>query len=58
VLVDALVLKIREEGRVRSRSALIAVGINEAGFKSTLAWLADGHLPRENFYTQNFGLDL
>lgn len=36
VLVDALVLKIREEGRVRSRSALIAIGINEAGFREVL----------------------
>lgn len=29
LLVDALVLRIREEGRVRSRAAMIAVGINE-----------------------------
>jgi putative transposase len=36
VLVDALVLKIREEGRVRSRSALIAIGINESGYREIL----------------------
>ena len=36
VLVDALVLKIREEGRVRSRSALIAIGVNEAGYREVL----------------------
>lgn len=33
LLVDALVLKIREEGQVRARAALIAVGINEAGYR-------------------------
>lgn len=36
VLVDALVLKIREEGRVRARSALIAIGVNEAGYREVL----------------------
>lgn len=36
ILVDALVLKIREDGRVRSRSALIAVGINENGYREIL----------------------
>jgi transposase-like protein len=36
VLVDALVLKIREEGRVRSRSAMIAVGINTEGYREIL----------------------
>ena len=36
VLVDALVLKIREEGCVRSRSAMIAVGINTEGYREVL----------------------
>ena len=36
VLVDALVLKIREEGRVRARSALLAVGVNEVGYREIL----------------------
>jgi transposase-like protein len=36
VLVDALVLKIREGGRVRSRSALLAIGVNEAGYREIL----------------------
>jgi putative transposase len=36
VLVDALVLKIREGGRVRSRSALLASGVNEAGYREIL----------------------
>jgi transposase-like protein len=36
VLVDGLVVKIREDGRVRSRSALVAIGINEAGYREIL----------------------
>jgi transposase-like protein len=36
VFVDALVLKVREEGRVRSCSALIATGVNEAGYREIL----------------------
>jgi putative transposase len=36
VLVDALVLKIREGGRVRARSALLAIGVNEVGYREIL----------------------
>jgi putative transposase len=36
VLVDALVLKIREGGRVRARSALLAIGVNETGYREIL----------------------
>jgi transposase-like protein len=36
VLVDALVVKIREEGAVRPRAALIAVGVNEGGYREVL----------------------
>jgi transposase-like protein len=36
VLVDALVLKIRAGGRVRARSALVAIGVNEAGYREML----------------------
>jgi putative transposase len=36
VLVDALVLKIREGGRVRARSALLAIGVTEAGYREIL----------------------
>jgi len=32
VLVDALVVKVREEGRVRAVSALVATGVNEHGY--------------------------
>ncbi len=33
VLVDALVVKVREEGRVRAVSALVATGVNEQGYR-------------------------
>lgn len=36
VVVDALVIKVRESGRVRARSALIATGVNEAGSREIL----------------------
>lgn len=36
LLVDALVLKIREEKRVRSCSMMIAVGVNTEGFREIL----------------------
>ncbi len=36
VLVDALVLKVREEGRVRSRGVMIAIGINTGGYREIL----------------------
>jgi len=36
ILVDAIVLKIREDGRVRSRAAMIATGVNEEGYREIL----------------------
>jgi transposase-like protein len=33
VLVDALVIKVREGGRVRSRSALLPIGVNAQGYR-------------------------
>ncbi len=36
VLVDALVIKVREDGRVRSCSALLAMGIIEDGYREIL----------------------
>ncbi|EIV99169.1 LOW QUALITY PROTEIN: transposase [Thermoanaerobacter siderophilus SR4] len=36
VIVDAMVIRVREEGRVRQRSVLIAVGINEDGYREVL----------------------
>lgn len=36
VVVDALVLKVREEGRVRARGVLLAYGINTDGYRELL----------------------
>jgi putative transposase len=36
LIVDAMVLKVREEGRVRARGALMAIGINEEGYREVL----------------------
>src|SRR5258708_1043800 len=36
VLADALVLKVREGGRVRAVSALVGVGVNEQGYREIL----------------------
>ncbi|EPZ47973.1 hypothetical protein N007_21565, partial [Alicyclobacillus acidoterrestris ATCC 49025] len=36
VLVDVMVLKIREDGRVRSRAAMIATGVNDEGYREML----------------------
>jgi transposase-like protein len=36
VLVDAMHIKVRRQGAVRSTSALIAVGVNEAGYREIL----------------------
>jgi len=33
IIVDAMVIKVREEGRVRQRGLLIAIGINEEGYR-------------------------
>ena len=38
VLVDAIVVKIREEGRVRQCALLIACGIDEAGYRHVLGF--------------------
>jgi putative transposase len=53
LLVDALVLKVREGGQVRSVSALIAVGINEAGYREILG-LQIGHSESEASWTGLF----
>ena len=38
VLVDAIVVKIREEGRVRQCALLIACGIDEVGYRHVLGF--------------------
>lgn len=39
VLVDAIVLKVREDGRVRARSVMIATGVNEEGYREILGMM-------------------
>lgn len=36
VLMDALVVKVRENGRVWAMSALVATGVNEQGYREIL----------------------
>lgn len=36
VIADAMVIRVREDGRVRQRSVLIAVGVNEEGYREIL----------------------
>src|SRR5258708_21804432 len=53
VLVDALVIKVREEGGVRSCSALLATGINEDGYREILG-LQLGDSESERSWTDFF----
>jgi putative transposase len=53
VLVDALVIKVREEGRVRSCSAVLATGINEDGYREILG-LQLGDSESERSWTDFF----
>jgi putative transposase len=39
VIVDAMVIKVREEERVRQRGLLIAIGINEEGYREVLGFM-------------------
>ena len=39
LLVDAMYLKVREDGRVRSRGVMIAVGINADGYREVLGMM-------------------
>lgn len=36
VIVDAIVLEIREDGRVRPRAAMLATGVNQDGYREVL----------------------
>ena len=40
VIVDAMVIRVREDNRVRQRGLLIAVGVNEEGYsRNTLGFM-------------------
>ena len=42
VVVDAMVTKVREEGRVRARGLLLAFGVNSKGYREILGlWVGD-----------------
>lgn len=53
VLVDALYLKVREDGRVRSRGVMIAAGINESGHREILGIML-GDTESEESWTDFF----
>jgi putative transposase len=38
VMVDAMYVKVRELGRVRSKALLIAMGVNEEGYREVLGF--------------------
>lgn len=38
IIVDALYLKVREDGKVRSKGLLIAIGVNEEGYREILGF--------------------
>lgn len=54
VIVDAMVIKIREDGRVRSRGMLIAFGVNEEGYREILG-LMIGDSESEASWSEFFG---
>lgn len=54
VLVDAMYLKVREEGRVRSRGVMIAVGVNTDGYREILG-LMTGDTESEASWGEFFG---
>lgn len=54
VIVDALYLKVREEGRVRSRGALIGIGVNADGYREVLG-VTLGDSESEASWSEFFG---
>lgn len=54
VVVDAMQVKVRRDGRVRSTSALIAVGISEEGYREVLG-LDIGDSESEGTWARLFG---
>jgi transposase-like protein len=53
VLVDALYLKVREEGRVRSRGVMLGIGINTYGHREVLGLML-GDTESEESWTEFF----
>lgn len=42
LIADALVIRVRQEGRVRMQSVLIAIGINRDGYREVLGLMIGG----------------
>jgi len=53
VLVDALYLKVREDGRVRNRGVMLAVGVNTDGYREVLGLML-GDTESEESWTEFF----
>jgi transposase-like protein len=53
VIVDALYMKVREDGRIRSRGVLIATGINTDGYREVLGFQA-GDSESESTWSELF----
>jgi len=54
VLLDALYLKVREDGRVRNRGVMLAIGINTDGYREVLGLML-GDTESEESWTEFFG---
>jgi putative transposase len=54
VLVDALYLKVREDGRVRSRGVMIGIGVNTDGYREVLGLML-GDTESEASWSEFFG---
>ena len=54
VIVDALVLKVREDGRVRSRGVLVGIGVNTDGYREVLGLML-GDIESEVSWSEFFG---
>jgi len=54
VIVDALVLKVREDGRVRSRGVLVGIGVNTDGYREVLGLML-GDSESEVSWSEFFG---
>ena len=53
VMVDAMYVKVRELGRVRSKALFIAMGVNEEGYREVLGftlWDSETHLGWKTFF--------
>jgi len=52
-----MVIKVREEGRVRQRGLLIAIGINEEGYREVLGFMVGDSESEESWGEFSHGLN-